>query len=105
MANPMPFCLLGSPISDAYYHPDKLNTSWSNDNPGKRFFGCKKFGSEFRKPCRFFSWFDPPLTPRSRIVLLGFLKKVRTLEDAIRRERRTWFLVLIFVTILLFFKP
>ncbi|KAG4179177.1 hypothetical protein ERO13_A10G090350v2 [Gossypium hirsutum] len=49
----------------------KLNMSWSNDNPGRRFFGYKKFGSGFRKPCRFFTWFDPPLTPRSQIVLLG----------------------------------
>ncbi|KAB2070868.1 hypothetical protein ES319_A08G184500v1 [Gossypium barbadense] len=82
----------------------KLNTSWSNDNPGMRFFRCKKFGSRFRKPCQFFSWFDPPLTPHSRIVLLGLLKKVRTLEGARKRERRTWLLVLVIVTVLLFLK-
>ncbi|KAB2097170.1 hypothetical protein ERO13_A01G145614v2 [Gossypium hirsutum] len=69
----------------------KLIMSWSNDNPGRRFFGCNKFGSRFRKPCRFFSWFDPSLTPRSRMVLLGLLKKLRTLEDTRKRERRTWF--------------
>ncbi|TYG84143.1 hypothetical protein ES288_D01G226200v1 [Gossypium darwinii] len=86
-------------------NPTKLNMSWSNDNPGWRFFGCKKFGSGFRKLCRFFSWFDLPLTPRSQIVLLGLLKKVRTLEDARKRERRTCFLVIVFVTILLFLKP
>ncbi|MBA0628292.1 hypothetical protein Godav_023050, partial [Gossypium davidsonii] len=45
------------------------------------FFGCKKFGSGFQKPCCFFTWFDPPLMPRSQIVLLGLLKKVRTLEN------------------------
>ncbi|TYJ23435.1 hypothetical protein E1A91_A08G191700v1 [Gossypium mustelinum] len=82
----------------------KLNTSWSNDNPGMRFFRCKKFGNRFRKPCQFFSWFDPPLTPHSRIVLLGLLKKVRTLEGARKRERRTWLLVLVIVTVLLFLK-
>ncbi|KAH1056829.1 hypothetical protein J1N35_034894 [Gossypium stocksii] len=59
----IPVCYCGNPA--------KLTTSWSNDNPRRRFFGCKKFGSRFRKPCRFFSWFDPPLTPRSRVVLLG----------------------------------
>ncbi|TYH91893.1 hypothetical protein ES332_A13G144200v1 [Gossypium tomentosum] len=83
----------------------KLNTSWSNNNPSNRFFWCKKFGSRFRKSCRFFTWFDPPLTPRSRIVLLGLLKKVRTLENARRTERKTWFFVFVFVTVLLFFKP
>ncbi|MBA0632531.1 hypothetical protein Godav_001251 [Gossypium davidsonii] len=36
-------------------NPAKLNTSWSNDNPGRGFFGCKKFGSGFRKPCQFFT--------------------------------------------------
>ncbi|KAB2062827.1 hypothetical protein ES319_A10G177000v1 [Gossypium barbadense] len=86
-------------------NPAKLNTSWSNDNPSRRFFGCKKFGSGFRKPCRFFSWFDPTLTPRLRVVLLGLLKKVKTLEDARKRERRTWFLVLVIVIVLLFSKP
>ncbi|MBA0816477.1 hypothetical protein Gohar_001138 [Gossypium harknessii] len=25
----------------------KLNMSLSNDNPGRGFFGCKKFGSGF----------------------------------------------------------
>ncbi|MBA0575187.1 hypothetical protein Golob_027655 [Gossypium lobatum] len=35
----IPVCYCGNPT--------KLNTSWSNDNPGRRFFGCKKFGSGF----------------------------------------------------------
>ncbi|KAK5770600.1 hypothetical protein PVK06_046751 [Gossypium arboreum] len=83
----------------------KLNTCWSNNNLGRRFFGCKQFDSGFRKSCRFFSWFDPPLTPRLRVVLLGLLKKVKTLKDARKREKRTWFLVLVIVTVLLFSKP
>ncbi|KAG8482721.1 hypothetical protein CXB51_024032 [Gossypium anomalum] len=87
MPEVIPVCYCGNPA--------KLNTSWSNDNPGRRFFGCKKFSSAFRKPCRFFSLFDPPLTPRLRVVLLGLLKKVKSLEDARKRERRTWILVLI----------
>ncbi|MBA0552202.1 hypothetical protein Golob_023035 [Gossypium lobatum] len=42
-------------ISMCYYgNLAKLNTSWSNDNPSRRFFGCKKFGSGFRKLCHFF---------------------------------------------------
>ncbi|MBA0698858.1 hypothetical protein Goari_000541, partial [Gossypium aridum] len=47
-----------------------------------------KFGSVFRKPCSFFTWFDPPLTPCS-LVLLGLLKKVRTLKDVRSSERKT----------------
>ncbi|KAH1033539.1 hypothetical protein J1N35_045713 [Gossypium stocksii] len=97
MPESLPLCYCGNPA--------KLNMSWSHDNPGRRFFGCMNFGNRFRKPCRFFSWFDPPLTPPSRVVLLGLLKKVRTLEDARKRERRTWFFVLAIVTVLLFLKP
>ncbi|TYH58425.1 hypothetical protein ES332_D08G152400v1 [Gossypium tomentosum] len=82
----------------------KLNKSWSNDNPSRRFFWCKKFKSGFRKSCLFFTWFDPPLTPRLQIVLLGLLKKVKTLEHVRRTERKTWLLVLLFVILLLFFK-
>ncbi|MBA0629487.1 hypothetical protein Godav_024036 [Gossypium davidsonii] len=43
MPKVIPVCYCGNPA--------KLNTSWSNDNPGRRFFRCKKFGSGFRKPC------------------------------------------------------
>ncbi|TYG83291.1 hypothetical protein ES288_D01G156600v1 [Gossypium darwinii] len=81
----IPVCYCGNPA--------KLNTPWPNDNPGRRFLGCKKFASGFQKPCRFFTWSDPPLTP------------LRTLEDVRRRERKTRFLVLVFVTVLLLFKP
>lgn len=52
-----------------------LRTSWSNDNLGRRFFGCKKYGSGFQIARRCFIWFNPPLTPHSRIMLLGVLKK------------------------------
>ncbi|KAH1120748.1 hypothetical protein J1N35_003908 [Gossypium stocksii] len=82
----------------------KLNMPWSNDNPGRRFFGCTKFGSGFRKPCRFFSWFDLPLMPHSRFVVLGLLKKVRALEEARKREKKTWLLLLVILTVLLFLK-
>ncbi|KAK9036923.1 hypothetical protein V6N11_021846 [Hibiscus sabdariffa] len=43
--------------------PAQLRTSWSNDNPGRRFFGCKNHGSVVHHACRFFSWFDPPMKP------------------------------------------
>ncbi|KAH1120709.1 hypothetical protein J1N35_003869 [Gossypium stocksii] len=67
MPRVIPVCYCGNPA--------KLNMSWSNDNPGR-------------------SCFDLPLTPRSRFVVLGLLKKVRTLEDARKRERITWLLLL-----------
>ncbi|KAL4302026.1 hypothetical protein GQ457_10G015990 [Hibiscus cannabinus] len=65
----------------------QLRTSWFNDNPGRRFFGCKNYGSVVHHACRFFSWFDPPMTPRARIVLLGLLKRIRANEVQRRKER------------------
>ncbi|MBA0627031.1 hypothetical protein Godav_004585, partial [Gossypium davidsonii] len=66
MSAVIPVCYCGNPAN--------LKTSWSNDNPGRRFFGCKKYASGFQNPFHFFIWFDPPLMSYSRIVLLGLLK-------------------------------
>ncbi|KAH1064141.1 hypothetical protein J1N35_029128, partial [Gossypium stocksii] len=33
-----------------YGNPANLKTSWSNNNPGRRFFQCKKCGSGFQNP-------------------------------------------------------
>ncbi|TYG84466.1 hypothetical protein ES288_D01G252800v1 [Gossypium darwinii] len=82
-----------------YGNKANLRTSWFNDNSGRRFFGCKKYGSGFQNAYCFFAWFDPPLTC-SRIVLMGVLKKVRTMEDARRNERKIWLMVLLFVILL-----
>ncbi|KAL4352011.1 hypothetical protein GQ457_06G006060 [Hibiscus cannabinus] len=60
--------------------PAHLRTSWSNDNPGRRFFACKNHDSLVYQPCRFFIWFDPPMPPRAKIVLLGLLKRIRANE-------------------------
>ncbi|KAL4285264.1 hypothetical protein GQ457_16G010290 [Hibiscus cannabinus] len=67
--------------------PAQLKISWSNDNPGRRFFGCKNYGSLVYRSCRFFSWFDPPMTPRARVIILGLLKRLRADEVQRRKER------------------
>ncbi|KAK8546063.1 hypothetical protein V6N12_026867 [Hibiscus sabdariffa] len=50
MEEPSAFPLCGCGFSA------QLRTSWSNDNPGRRFFGCKNHGSLVHHACRYFSW-------------------------------------------------
>ncbi|KAK8984997.1 hypothetical protein V6N11_082618 [Hibiscus sabdariffa] len=47
----------------------QLRTSWSNDNPRRGFFGCKNYDSLVHHGCRYFSWFDSPMTPRAKVVM------------------------------------
>ena len=73
----IPFCYCENPVN--------LKISWSNLNPGRRFVGCKSYGSS--STCRFFSWYDPPMNDRARVVLVGLLKKVKVVESQRKNER------------------
>ncbi|KAL4318705.1 hypothetical protein GQ457_18G000570 [Hibiscus cannabinus] len=65
----------------------QLRTSWSNENPRRRFFGCKNYGSLVHHGCRYFSWFDPPMTPRAIIVMVGLVKRIKANDVQRRKER------------------
>lgn len=41
-------------------------TSWSETNPGRRFFSCSKFRE---RGCGFFVWHDPQMCDRAKIVI------------------------------------
>ncbi|KAL4310495.1 hypothetical protein GQ457_01G035680 [Hibiscus cannabinus] len=66
--------------------PAQLIISWSNDNPGRRFFCCKNYDSLVYRSCRFFSWYDPLITPRSRVIIIGLLKRLKADEVQRRKE-------------------
>ncbi|KAK8478114.1 hypothetical protein V6N13_032707 [Hibiscus sabdariffa] len=72
----------------------KVVVSWTDDNPGRRFYGYKNYGRESH--CRFFAWYDAPLTPRARVVIVGLLRKVKKMERAKKIERICWLCLLIF---------
>ncbi|XVF67889.1 hypothetical protein PTKIN_Ptkin10aG0158300 [Pterospermum kingtungense] len=78
------FCRCGIPVD--------LRTAWSNQNPRRRFLGCKSYGSP--SACGFFRWYDPPMTERARIMIVGLLKKVRSLDSRRKKERLIWIVLL-----------
>ncbi|KAG6468846.1 hypothetical protein ZIOFF_073539 [Zingiber officinale] len=43
-----------------------LQTSWTESNPGRRFFSCSKYR---QRGCGFFLWHDPELSERSKTII------------------------------------
>ncbi|KAH7866414.1 hypothetical protein Vadar_020174 [Vaccinium darrowii] len=46
-----------------------METSWTDDNPGRRFLGCRHF-REGRK-CKFFEWVDDEICKRGKAVIIA----------------------------------
>ncbi|KAL4280940.1 hypothetical protein GQ457_03G011290 [Hibiscus cannabinus] len=46
----------------------KLTMSWTYENPGRRFWGCGNYRNGVRG-CKYFSWYDPAVTERSKGVI------------------------------------
>ncbi|XP_057438970.1 uncharacterized protein LOC130730850 [Lotus japonicus] len=47
----------GGPICDCGFQAP-LVTSWTGDNPGRKFYGCGLFKKHGKRVCRFFVWYD-----------------------------------------------
>ncbi|KAL2508760.1 uncharacterized protein Fot_32407 [Forsythia ovata] len=54
-------------------------TSWTEKNPGMRFWGCSFYGRP--DACDYFYWLDPPPYPRYKKVINGLLKKVNNNDN------------------------
>ncbi|WOH15035.1 hypothetical protein DCAR_0934568 [Daucus carota subsp. sativus] len=59
-----------------------LRTSWTDANPGRRFWGCSQRG------CNFHLWHDPAVGDRAKNIIPGLLKRIQRLEDEIKRCRK-----------------
>ncbi|KAJ1382624.1 Zinc finger, GRF-type [Sesbania bispinosa] len=64
----------------------KLQTSWTEKNPGRRFFGCGNYGSV--EACNFFSWYDPPTSERATKILWSIMQKNEKLKQQIEGQKR-----------------
>ncbi|KAB1212885.1 hypothetical protein CJ030_MR5G010185 [Morella rubra] len=68
-----------------------LKSSWTNSNPGRRFFGCENFDGNSRH-CNYFCWFDHPTYPRGMEVGRHLTKKIKVLEnerDSLKHDKRS----------------
>ncbi|GJR09056.1 hypothetical protein Tco_0791708 [Tanacetum coccineum] len=64
-----------------------IRTSSTNQNPGRRFYGCPTLSPTC---VNFLRWFDPPMCQRSVQFILGLLRSRNELEEilAMIEEKR-----------------
>ncbi|PWA94879.1 zinc finger, GRF-type [Artemisia annua] len=58
-----------------------VKTSWTNRNPGRRFFGCPTIISGSN--CPFLGWLDPPMCPRSVDIIPGLLRRINAFRGVV----------------------
>ncbi|KAL3614656.1 hypothetical protein CASFOL_041413 [Castilleja foliolosa] len=63
----------------------ELVTSWTDDNPGRRFQACPNY--KMPSCCGFFRWFDEEMCSRSKEVIPGLLRKTNKLELLLATEQ------------------
>ncbi|XVF08865.1 hypothetical protein REPUB_Repub07fG0041000 [Reevesia pubescens] len=56
-------------------------TSWTDLNPGRRFYGCPKFSASV---CGFHAWHDPKLFDRGREIILELKKREEILYGYVK---------------------
>ncbi|CAI9296044.1 unnamed protein product [Lactuca saligna] len=55
-----------------------VRTSWTDNNPGRRFWGCPDPNSS----CGFIGWYDEPMCARSKVIIPGLLRTINKLRKA-----------------------
>ncbi|KAL6559253.1 hypothetical protein OROHE_006622 [Orobanche hederae] len=58
-----------------------LKTSWTDEDPGRRFETCAKLGRGVC--CAHWNWFDPETCPRSKQVIPGLLQLINEKDEII----------------------
>ncbi|CAK8537398.1 unnamed protein product [Lathyrus sativus] len=61
-----------------------LMTSWTYDNPGRRFHGCGNFKVMRKKGCNYFQWVDEDMSSRAKDVIRSLKDKNEELMDVIK---------------------
>lgn len=59
--------------------PYRRVTSWTLSNPGRRFHGCKNYGTP--NACKYFLWYDPPMPEMKKNMMAKLLKELREAEQ------------------------
>ncbi|CAK8577851.1 unnamed protein product [Lathyrus sativus] len=61
-----------------------LMTSWTYDNPGRRFHGCGNFKVMRKKGYNYFQWVDEDMSSRAKDVIRSLKDKNEELMDVIK---------------------
>ncbi|GKC58663.1 zinc finger, GRF-type containing protein [Tanacetum coccineum] len=77
-----------------------IRTSWTNRNPGRRFYGCPTLSPTC---VNFLRWYDPPMCQRSVQIIPGLLRSRNELEEILamveeKRRKLLTFLIISWVT-------
>ncbi|CAI9285419.1 unnamed protein product [Lactuca saligna] len=70
-------------------------TSWSDRNPGRRFWSCLR--NERR--CGWIGWFDEPMCLRSVEVIPGLIRSMNKLQESLQQatlQARMYKLIILF---------
>ncbi|KAL5154543.1 hypothetical protein HKD37_19G053879 [Glycine soja] len=57
-----------------------LVTSWTEDNPGRRFYGCGLYKIIGRKWCNYYEWHDPLANSCEERIIVTLMKNVDELK-------------------------
>ncbi|CAK8576713.1 unnamed protein product [Lathyrus sativus] len=93
-----------------------LMTSWTYDNPGRRFHGCDNFKVMRKKGCNYFQWVDEDMSSRAKDVirslkdkneeLMNVIKDIKKNEDLLKMKIRFMYyfvgLTVMFVFLIVF---
>ena len=60
----------------------QIQTSWTEDNLGRRFLGCGRYGTK-NSCCDFFRWYDAHPTKRFQKVISGLLRKSKAVGEEV----------------------
>ncbi|CAN1179039.1 hypothetical protein LINPERPRIM_LOCUS36866 [Linum perenne] len=63
-----------------------LRTSWTEDNPGRRFFTCSRRYEARKAKCDFFMWADDSFEDLPKEVINGLLRKLDQYERHLRAQ-------------------
>ena len=65
-----------------------LMTSWTHENPGRRFHGCGNFKVIRKKGCNYFQWVDEEMSSRAKEMVRSLKDKNEELMDLIRDTKK-----------------
>ncbi|XP_065852143.1 uncharacterized protein [Euphorbia lathyris] len=65
-----------------------LRPSWTTANPGRRFFGCKHYGTT-EASCGYFLWSDEDAPEHYRNVMNGLLKNLKEKDAIIESQKKS----------------